>query len=89
MRSGHDRDLGIYRKFHVTRHDPYQKHANCFYFVLDTDHDEYSVPALEAYAVACKEKFPALATDLQALIKVLRIKHLPPIAEVKASGSHD
>ena len=75
MRSGQDRHLGLYHKFHVTRHDPTGKHANCFYFVLDVDHDQFSVQALEAYAKACEKEFPKLAADLQGVIAVAKIKH--------------
>jgi hypothetical protein len=66
--------MGLYRKFEVTRHDPTGKHKNCFYFVLDTDHDQFSVPALEAYEVACCAEFPALAADLRSLIHKMKIK---------------
>jgi hypothetical protein len=74
MRSGQDRNLGLYRKFHVTRSDPTGKHANCFYFVLDCDHDEFSVAALEAYIAACEAKFPKLAADLRGVVAVAKIK---------------
>lgn len=80
MRSGQDKYIGVYRKFEVTRHDPTGKHKNCFYFVLDVDHDQFSVPALTAYAEACKEEFPALAADLRGIIAMAKIKHRPPAA---------
>ena len=72
-RSGDDYELGLYRKFDVTRTDgksePGQKHANYRYFVLDVDHDQFSVPALKAYADACREKFPRLAEDIDRTLR--------------------
>jgi hypothetical protein len=66
-----DRKRGVYSKFVVTRADGSSgvggKHENCSYFVLDLDHDEFAVPALKAYAKACKKKYPALARDLASL----------------------
>jgi len=81
MRSGHDKDLGLYRKFQITRHDPTGKHSNCFYFVLDVDHDQFSIPALEAYAVACEKEFPKLSSDLKGIIAMAKIKHEPKDAQ--------
>jgi len=61
-----DETKGIYRKYEVTRlNDPVGKHKNCNYFVLDLIHDEFALPALKAYAKACKKKYPQLAKDLQ------------------------
>jgi hypothetical protein len=77
-RSGQDKNLGLYRKFEVTRHDPTGKHKDCFYFVLDTDHDQFSVPALTAYANACEKEFPKLAADLRGLLSALKVKHRCP-----------
>jgi hypothetical protein len=71
-----DKDLGLYRKYHITRHDPNGKHDNCYYFVLDTDHDKFSIPALQAYAAACESEYPKLAADLQGVIAVAKAKHL-------------
>lgn len=70
-----DRNIGLYRKFLVTRHDPAGKHANCFYFVLDVDHDQFSIAALEAYVIACDKQFPKLASDLRGVIAATKIKH--------------
>src|ERR1700674_3205032 len=75
MRSDKDKHVGLYSKFHVTRNDPTGKHAGCYYFVLDTDHDQFSVPALTAYADACELEFPKLASDLRGLLAALRVKH--------------
>lgn len=59
---------GIYEKFIVKRtdgrHRKGQKHYGCSYFVLDLDHDKFAIPAIRAYAEACKEEFPVLATNL-------------------------
>lgn len=66
-RSG--QDVGIYRKYVVSRVDGSSnvggKHARCAYFVLDWQHDPFAVPAARAYADACEDKFPALADDLR------------------------
>ena len=63
-----DRERGIYRKFRIERtdgrSDPGKKHEHCEYFVLDLSHDEFAVPAIRAYAEACKYKYPTLADDL-------------------------
>lgn len=60
---------GVYRKFYVHRTDghsaPGKKHERCAYFVLDLDHDEFSVPALQAYADACRATHPELAADIE------------------------
>lgn len=62
------RRKGIYRKFCVVRTDgksePGKKHADCEYFVLDLDHDPFAIPAIKAYAEACRKRFPILASDL-------------------------
>lgn len=67
-----DRDRGVYRKYEVKRTDgssePGGKHAKCAYFVLDLEHDEYAVPALRAYAKACRTTHPALAMDIVQII---------------------
>jgi len=63
-----DAERGLYKKYDVRRADgssePGGKHETCRYFVLDLVHDEFARPALEAYAKACREKYPALAADL-------------------------
>ena len=68
-----DSKRGLYRKFHVTRHDPSGRHSNCFYFVLDMDHDEFAIDALTTYAEKCAEKYPILAADLRGVIARARI----------------
>jgi hypothetical protein len=63
---------GIHRKYEVKRTDgssaPGGKHADCAYFVLDLEHDEFAVAALKAYAKACKATYPDLAADLRRII---------------------
>ena len=56
---------GLYRKFVVRRVDESPKHSCCDYFVLDWVHDPFAVPAALAYADACEDDFPELATDLR------------------------
>lgn len=63
---------GIYRKFEVKRSDgssgPGSKHEHCAYFVLDLEHDEYAIPALRAYADACRASHPELAADIDKIV---------------------
>lgn len=67
---------GLYGKYIVTRVDGSsgtgKKHELCAYFVLDLEHDEYAIPALKAYAKACKATHPDLAKDLLALVEADR-----------------
>ena len=64
---------GIHRKYSVTRTDgssaPGGKHERCAYFVLDLEHDEFAVPALKAYAKACRKTHPDLAFDIGAIVQ--------------------
>jgi hypothetical protein len=74
MRSGNDKDRGLYQKFSsITRADgssePGGKHHGCSYFVLDLTHDQYAAAALHAYADACEQDFPALAADLRRMVE--------------------
>ena len=61
-------DEGLINKYAVRRRDGRDtqgdKHRNCRYFVLDVSHDPFAVPALRAYAEACKEKKPVLSAQL-------------------------
>ena len=63
---------GVYRKFKIERTDgkgaPGEKHDGCHYFVLDLTHDPFAIPALRAYAEACRTKRPQLAHDLWATV---------------------
>lgn len=69
-----DRNRGIYEKYRVDRTDHQdmfgKKHYGCEYFVLDMTHDPHAVPALLAYAKACRtDGYAKLADDLEATIK--------------------
>ena len=63
-----DRTRGLYGKFIIHRTDgesrPGHKHDGCDYFVLDLTHDPFAIPALRAYAKACRAEYPLLAADL-------------------------
>jgi len=48
--------------------EPGGKHADCAYFVLDLEHDEHAIPAIEAYAASCERSEPQLAKDLQQIV---------------------
>ena len=65
-----DRTRGLYGKFRVSRTDgsdaPGGKHDGCDYFVLDLTHDPFAIPALAAYANACRAAYPLLTADLDA-----------------------
>lgn len=69
-----DRSRGMYSKFIVERKDGKsargQKHHNCFYFVLDLDHDPHAKAALKAYADSCRAEYPKLAEDLDLNIEM-------------------
>lgn len=64
-------DGPLFNKFEVRRvdgaeHDPKSKHhGGCDYFVLDVSHDPYALPALVAYADACRATHPQLAASLR------------------------
>ena len=68
-----DANRGLYQKFKVTRtdgsHRPGRRHENCAYFVLDLNHDPFAIPALKAYAKACRKKFPALSADIDNIVQ--------------------
>lgn len=67
-----DKTRGIFHKFNVTRTDgasePGGKHHECFYFVLDVDHDPHAKAALKAYAKSCRAEYPKLAEDLDEMV---------------------
>lgn len=73
MRSDKDAKRGLYNKYEVIRLDgsslPGGKHARCRHFVLDMTHDQYAIPALRAYAKACRNTFPKLAADLSVWVE--------------------
>lgn len=64
---------GIHAKFRVERTDgssaPGGKHEHCAYFVLDLEHDPFAIPALTAYARACRKSHPDLARDIERIIE--------------------
>jgi len=69
---------GLYPKYNVGRTDlghlPGRRHYGCDYFVLDLMHDEFSAPALQAYAEACRSEYPKLAEDLLAKVAAMKEK---------------
>lgn len=71
------KSTGIYDKYIVHRNDRSSeeggKHEACRYFVLDLNHDKFALPALRAYAVACRSEYPHLADDLDALLGLLAV----------------
>lgn len=64
-----DTNLGLYQKYKVERigGTPHL-HDDCFFFVLDLDHDPHAIPALMAYMMACEKEYPLLAHDLRSVI---------------------
>lgn len=63
---------GLFKKFNVSRTDgldaPGEKHHGAEYFVLDVTDDPFAIPALAAYASACRNDYPLLAADLDRKI---------------------
>lgn len=70
-----DKARGAYDKFRVIRRDgscgPGGKHEHCDWWVLDLQHDPFAVPALRAYAAACRAEYPLLAEDLDAKLATM------------------
>jgi len=65
-----DQTKGLYAKYSVKRlNDHGGKHTNCPFFVLDIVHDFHARNALRAYIASCRDEFPELATDLEALLR--------------------
>lgn len=60
----------LFDKYIVIRMDgdPYDKHINCRYFVLDVYHDEDAREALRYYADLISQTRPNLSTDLRSLL---------------------
>jgi hypothetical protein len=71
-----DKRNKLQQKYYVDRIDgrdlPGGDRVDSKYFVLDYIHDPYSIPALEAYALACHKDFPNLSAELSALIARLK-----------------
>lgn len=61
-------EAGLYHKFNVTRTDardqPGGDRQGAEYFVLDQTFDPYAVPALLAYADACREGYSQLSSSI-------------------------
>jgi hypothetical protein len=68
-------DRGLYDKYVVRRldADPTGKHAECWYFVLDLEHDPYAYSALDMYASTCADKYPVLSYELKQRLKQFQI----------------
>lgn len=70
-----DQELGLYRKYDVSRVDGSsgqgEKHEFCKYFVLDLTHDKHAIRALHRYIYSCESEFPLLARDLRQLLSDL------------------
>lgn len=65
-----DTKRGLYQKYRVERlGDPFHRHDDCPFFVLDIKHDLFARAALRAYRDACREEYPELAVDLDRLIR--------------------
>lgn len=69
-----DRDRGLYPKFFPPEradgeHNPGGKHDGCDYFILDLEHDEFAIPAIQAYALACAREYPKLSVDLMRKVR--------------------
>src|ERR1044072_4178597 len=63
-----DTQRGLYGKYLVSRKGDHDgKHVDCPFFVLDPKHDLFARVALQAYIVACADKYPHLAADLRQL----------------------
>lgn len=71
-----DESRGVYHKFNVSRTDgssePGGKHAECFHFVLDCEHDPHAKVALMAYEDSCRTQYPALAEGLSHIVGTAR-----------------
>jgi len=76
MHNERDSDKGLYNKYVVERiePDPTGKHRNCWYFVLDLEHDAYAYAALDMYASSCADKYPQLAEELKGKLKEYTIR---------------
>lgn len=74
---------GLHNKYRVERtdraeFDPASKHrAGCNLFVLDLDHDQDARAAAAFYADLVRHARPALADDLEHLIRALDQGHRP------------
>lgn len=60
-------EQGYYKKFTIIRNETGEEVTEDT-FTLIPAHDEYAIPALEAYAKACEADNPELAADIRALL---------------------
>lgn len=59
------KERGLEPRYRVEKiNDPDGKHPDCWYFVLDPQHDTFAVDALRAYAAASARANPQLANDI-------------------------
>lgn len=83
---------GLYRKFKVERTDgssaPGGKHEHCEYFVLDLTHDKFAIPALQAYAKACRGEYTALACDLIDKVAKMISEGKSDVSPAPATADH-
>jgi len=74
-----EKSAGILPKYVVWRVDGGnkrgRKHNGCDYFVLDWNHDRYAIPAMTAYAKACRRQYPVLAKDIMKRVKLFGGSH--------------
>lgn len=81
--------IGMYDKFTVIRNDGTSeeggKHETCQYFVLDLNHDPFALPALRAYASACRAEYPHLADDLDRITSLVVSTTVETIESPKTS----
>ena len=70
VKNDNDSMLPLYEHYKVERiDDKANKHKSCDYFVIDWNHDKFAIPAMEAYANACEEEYPLLASNLRERIE--------------------
>lgn len=72
-----DKERGLYPKFKVERLNPEAnlKHIGCEHFVLDLNHDQFAVFAIEAYADKAREHgYTKLANELSDKAAKIRIQ---------------
>ncbi len=78
-----DKRNKLQQKYYVDRIDGRDRaggdRIDSKYFVLDYIHDPYSIPALEAYALACYEDFPNLSAEIRALVAGLKSGQQTPV----------
>lgn len=81
-----DKTKGLYKKYKVERTDGTdqigEKHFGCWHYVLDINHDPYALPALAAYAEACKNEYPLLSKDLEQLVRIKKQE----MEDIKSEG---